>query len=148
MRYLLRNGNKSELSARIELLELTFRLWFIPKGTIGSFTILESFPLSIEKDICLIYGHNTEVAHLIEEHIENIPEKSLYIIACLTDNPKDFIVPSKKIFIAPQEKDEGVKLRAGNEFGFDFDISDVELNLFNSRTKNIRDKLSAVFERM
>ena len=148
MRYLLRSGNKSELSARLEFLEQTFNLWFIPNGTIGSFTILESFPLSTEKDICLIYGHNFEVAHLLRAHIESLPEKNLYIIACLTDNPRDFIVSSKKTFIAPQEKNEGIKLRFGNEFGFDFDISDIELDLFNSRIKSIPDKLSKVFNLM
>ena len=34
------------------------------------------------------------------------------------------------------------------EFGFEFDISDVELNLFNSNVKNIYDKLKLSFDRI
>lgn len=148
MRYLLRDGNQSEISARREFLELTFHLWFIPKGTVGSFVVLESIPSSAEKEICLVYGHNNEVANLLKYHRESIPEKNIFIIACLTKNPKDFIVPCKQIFIAPQKKNAGVKLRAGNEFGFEFDISDVELDLFNSRIDNTLDKLASVFDRI
>lgn len=148
MRYLLRCGNKAETIARTEYLEQTFHLWFIEKGTIDSFIVLESIPLSAESDICLIYGHNYEVAALLKNHRDRIPEKNIFIIACLTKNPKDFIIPCKRIFIAPQEKDEGVKLRLGSEFGFKFDISDVELNLFNSRTESIYDKLVLSFKRI
>lgn len=148
MRYFLRCGNKSETFARREYLEQTFHLWFIEKEIVGSFIVLESVPLSAENDICLIYGHNTEVASLLKNHLEHIPEKNIYIIACLTNNPKDFIAPCKKVYIAPQKKGEGVKLRKGNEFGFDFDISDVELNLFNSQNQDMHDKLASVFDRI
>lgn len=148
MRYLLRCGNKAETIARREYLEQTFHLWFVEKGTIDSFIVLESIPLSAESDICLIYGHNTEVATLLKNHRESIPEKNIFIIACLTNNPKDFIVPCKKVFIAPQKRGEGVKLRNGTEFGFDFDISDVELNLFNSHTQDTLNKLTSVFDRI
>lgn len=148
MRYLLRIGNAFEVSVRREFLEQSFHLWFIQKGTIGQFIVLESFPPLTEKEICLVYGHNTEVANLLKDHRESIPEKNIFIIACLPNDPKEFIVPDKSVFIAPQEKHEGVKLRKGDEFGFGFDISDMELNIFNSRIKNIYDKLVAVFDRI
>ena len=148
MRYFLRCGNKAETIARREYLEQTFHLWFIEKGTIDSFIVLESIPLSVESDICIIYGHNTEVATLLKNHRESIPENNIFIIACLTNNPKDFIVPCKRVYIAPQNKGEGIKLRKGTEFGFDFDISDVELNLFNSQNQNMHDKLASVFDRI
>lgn len=148
MRYFLRCGNKAETIARREYLEQTFHLWFIEKETIGSFIVFESIPLSVEIDICLIYGHNYEVAALLKNHRDRIPEKNIFIIACLTKNPKDFIIPCKRIFIAPQQKDEGIKLRKGIEFGFDFDISDIELNLFNNHTQDTLDKLLSVFERI
>ena len=75
-------------------------------------------------------------------------KKNIFIIACFTRNPKDFVVPFKKVYISPQKKDEGVKLRKGTEFGFDFDISDVELNLFNSQTTTTYEKLLANFDRL
>ena len=145
MRYLLRSGNQSEIFARKDFLEQTFHLWFVQKETIGFFIVLESFPLSSEKEICLIYGHNYEVAHLLKNYRESIPEKNLFIIACLTNNPLDFFIPFKRIFIAPQNKKEGIKLRNGSDFDFEFDVSDIELNLFNSHIRNIRDKLLLAF---
>lgn len=148
MRYFLRYGNKTETLARREYLEQTFHLWFVEKEIIGSFVVFESVPISAGSDICLIYGHNTEVATLLKNYQNSIHEKNIYIIACLTNNPKDFIVPCKKVYIAPQKNGEGVKLRKGSEFGFGFDISDVELNLFNSKIQDMHDKLTSVFERI
>ena len=146
MRYLLRGKNYSQIFARRDYLSKTFNLWFTVKGVIGSFVVLESFPHTIEDDICIIYGHNNEVADLLRKYEGFIPEKNIFIIACYTKNPKDFIVLGKNIFVAPQKKDEGVKLRKGSEFNFEFDISDVELNLFNSRIDNIYDKLKCAFK--
>lgn len=148
MRYFLRRENMAESIARKEYLEQTFHLWFIEKGTTGPFVVFESFPLSAESDICIIYGHNNEVKALLKNHGKSIPEKNIFIIACLTNNPKDFIIPCKKIYIAPQKNQEGIKLRKGEEFGFDFDISDIELHLFNSNTKDILDKLTSVFDKI
>lgn len=148
MRYLLRCGNQSEVLARKEYLEQTFHLWFVQKGFIGPFIVLESIPLSVENDICVVYGHNYEVAYLLKKHKEKLPEKNIFIIACLTDNPKDFILPRKRIFISPQKKDEGVELRKGAEFGFNFDISDAELNLYNSKILLPLEKLMSVFIRI
>ena len=148
MRYLLRDGNISELSARKEYLKDTFHLWFTENGFLGSFIVLESFPKFSGDNICIIYGHNSEVANLLKNHWKEIPEKNIFIIACLTKNLNDFVVPCKRTFIAPQEKSEGIKLRLGSEFGFDFDISDIELHLFNNRTESAYEKLTLTFEKI
>lgn len=146
MRYLLRRGNQSEIPARITYLKQTFQLWFVAKETIGTFVVLESIPSTVEKEICIIYGHNNEVASLFKNHNYSISENNIFVIACLTNNPKDFILSNKHVYIAPQNRYEGVKLRKGTEYGFDFDISDVELNLFNNNTqKSHFDKLTSVF---
>ena len=148
MRYLLRKENQTEILSRKAFLMDTFHLWFIEKGILDSFIILESVPSTSEKDICIIYGHNNEVATFLKYHRKNIPEKNIFIIACFTNNPKDFIVPGKRVFVAPQEKEDGVKLREGNPFGFEFDISDVELYLFNARIENTYEKLLFAFNRV
>ena len=148
MKYLLRIENQAELSARKKYLEQTFNLWFIEKGTIGAFIVLESIPPSTEKDTCIIYGHNSEVLSLFKNNMEDIIEKNIYIISCQLTNPKDFLVRSKRIFLTPQYEDGMVRLRIGRAFGFDFDITDVELNLYNSHIKNIPEKLSTTFKQI
>ncbi len=148
MRYFLRYDNRTETFSRKKYLEKIFNLWFIEKEIIGDFIVLESLPLTTESNICIIYGHNFEVKNLLKNHRKTILEKNIFIISCLTKNPKDFTVPNKRIYISPQKKGNGVKLRKGSEYGFNFDISDVELNLFNCPIQGILEKLTSVFERI
>lgn len=148
MRYFLHKEKELEIRARREYLEQTFHFWFVEREQIDSFIVLESFPSTAEKETCIIYGHNFEVADLLKNHSICIPEKNIFIIACLTKNKRDFILFGKRTYIAPQKTNEGIKLRYGREFGFKFDISDVELNLFNSKTESIYDKLRLAFDRI
>ena len=148
MKYFLHKEKETEIRARKEYLEQTFHFWFVEKERINSFIVLESFPSTAEKEICIVYGHNYEVAYLLKNHSICIPEKNLFIISCLTRNKRDFILSGKRTYIAPQKANEKIKLRYGYEFGFEFDISDVELNLFNSKTSNIYNKLQLAFERI
>ena len=148
MRYFLHKEKALEISARKEYLEQTFHFWFVEREPINSFIVLESFPSTAEKEICIVYGHNYEVSYLLKNHSICIPEKNIFIISCLTKNKRDFILPGKRTYVAPQKANERIKLRYGYEFGFEFDISDVELNLFNSNVKNIYDKLKLSFDRI
>ncbi len=148
MRYFLRYNNRAETFSRKKYLEKIFNLWFIEKEIIGNFIVFESFPLTTESDICIIYGHNFEVEELLKNHRKSIPEKNIFIISCRTKNPKDFSIPNKIVYIAPQEDKKGVRLRNGAEYEFDFDISDVELNLFNAPIQPTFEKLTSVFERL
>ena len=144
MRYLLQYENYSELNVRRKYLEDTFHLWFILSKSIDGFFVLESFPNTTENDICLIYGHNYNILGLLHKHQEELYEKNIYIISCRTKNLHNFLVPNKNVYLAPQIGNR-LPLRDGLAYGFDFDISDVELNLYNSSNTNTTNKLNNTF---
>lgn len=133
-----------ELRSRKVFIEDVTKLYFVKQCIIGRFIVLQSFPFTSEPDICLIYAHNYNVADLIKNYINKINESNIFIISCLHGYKGAFLATKKKIYICPQEE-EYVNLRYGKPYGFDFDITDVELNLYNSPYKTITEKLLRSF---
>ena len=146
MRYFLRKKQRSELSLRCQYLYDVFRLWFIQTGQIGDFVVLESFPLGND-DLALIYGHNFEIVFLFERHSTDLKEKNIAIISCEANVPKGYFLKSKRVFLGPQRNGKA-ELLIGSEYGFDFDITDAELRLYNCRIQGPLKKVSSVFTRI
>ena len=146
MRYFLRKKQRSELSLRCQYLYDVFKLWFVPTGEIGSFDILESFPFGND-DILLIYGHNFEVVDLFEKNAAEIKEKNVAIISCRTNVPKGYSLKNKRVFLAPQ-RNGNAELLIGKEYGFEFDITDAELRLYNCHILSPLEKVSTALIRI
>lgn len=144
MKYLLRKKNRSELIGRKEYIEKITGVWFWSKGEIGEFVILESVPNSYYDDICVVYGHNNEVADLLSFYIETLKEKNLFLISCSLINNKLLHIKNKAIFLAPQSHNSLMLLK-GKELGFPFDITETELNLYNSPEKDLYQKFRTCF---
>ena len=147
MRYLLPCRQRGELIPRYHYLYDTFRLYFLETGTIGNFIVLESFPFQYQNDIFVIYGHNIEITTLFAGFCNNIHEKNVFIISCSPIKPGGFSLRKKRVYLAPQQ-DDSLRLRKGVNYGFEFDITDVELYLYNSRTTDHLAKLLAEFNRI
>ena len=146
MRYLLRKGQRSELSLRCQYLYEVFALWFVKTSEIGCFEVLESFPFGND-DMMIIYGHNYEIVYFFEEYKKDIVEHNIAIISCESYKVRGYRLKGKKIFLAPQRNGQS-KLLVGKEYGFDFDITDAELHLYNCKLKEILKKIEAVFTRI
>ncbi|MGN0653574.1 MAG: hypothetical protein ACI4KD_01495 [Oscillospiraceae bacterium] len=144
MKYLLRKKNSSELLHRKKYIEKITGVWFFANGEIGDFIILESMPNSYYADICIVYGHNNEVTELLSFNIETLKEKNLFLISCSLRNKKLLHIKNKAIFLAPQSNNSLMLLK-GKEFGFPFDITETELNLYNSPEKDLYQKLRNCF---
>lgn len=144
MRYLLTKENEQELISRKDFLFEVFNVWFMKSNRIGDFIVFESMPMSVDNDICLIYGHNYEIYDLLKKHRKEIYEKNIFIITCEKNYENLFRVPNKNVYLAPQTNGY-IELRNGLSFGFDFDISDIELNLYNSPIKQNKHKLKELF---
>ena len=144
MRYFIHSKHFEDIFARKQYIEEVTKLYFIQQHNLGNFIVLQSFPFTSEQDICLVYGHNYEVANFLQKQIIEITEKKIFIISCERKYRSAYLVKGKKIYISPQQE-EYVKLRDGHAYGFDFDISDVELNLYNSRLNTIWGKLTNSF---
>lgn len=145
MRYLLTKKNAHEQELRQQFLFEVFHLWFVNNGELGDFDILQAFPFCSNDDILIIYGHNYSIRRLFEAYSDAIYEKNIFIISCSLDNNCDYRIYGKNVFLAPQTNRRAQLLR-GTEFGFDFDITQAELSLYNCREKNVFSKLLAAFE--
>lgn len=151
MKYLLTSKNLKELKFRQKYLFETFGLWFVnPKeltipNSKYSFIVLESFPASIEKDICLIHGHNYEIESLFDQFKHQILEKDIYVISCKSQTRNGYIIKGKRVYLSKILEHYNFPLE-GAEFGFEFDITETELNLYNSKEKDFRKKLNDCFE--
>ncbi len=143
MRYFLHHKQSDTLPFRCQYLYKIFNLWFVKTGTIECFDVLESFPFENNRDILLVYGHNYEITHLFFRQPQLIPEKNIFIISCNAS----YSLKNRNIFLAPQ-KDDRLPLLCGDEFNFGFDVSEVELKLYNSREVNFMKKLTSLFDKI
>ncbi len=142
MRYFLSKKLQHEIKYRKDYLKNVTKVWFIEKGTTKDFIILESFPSTYYDNVCLIYGHNNKVHQLFDNDLSNIPETYIFIFSCRLDFP--FKAKNKKIFLAPQTGNY-MKTLKKNFYNFPFDISEVEINLYNSQEENLLKKLKTCF---
>ena len=145
MRYLLQKENTSEQKLRKQFLYDVFHLWFVNNGTIGEFDILETFPFSNNNNILLVYGHDFRVKSLLQQYYKMISEKNIFIISCADNPKKNYYLKGKRVYLCTQNNG-AVKLLRGEEFGFEFDITETELALYNCKKTNAYEKLLTAFE--
>lgn len=142
MRYIVFKEKISinEIRSRKEFLYNIFNVYTIPfvyENYIEFRSIPESFG-----DIIFVNGHNNEVFNWL---IKNFPSESVVvIIACYQGLIKILKFPSKEMystsFITYKIK--------GKDYGFDFDVTDEELNLYNCPHTSIKEKVKYSFERI
>lgn len=130
MRYLIHENQLNEMPARKDYLYDIFHLFFLPGAPEGRYTPFN--PLG-EKgpDILFITGHMDSVFMYLDTMITNIPEKIIVITSCYGDQFRKFAY-KKKIYV-PKLHDEPCNIRSGKPFGFNFDISDAELDFYNAQ---------------
>lgn len=129
MRYLVHKSQKSEITARQSYLYDIFHLYFLPINLEGGFIPL--IPVG-EKgpDVLFIIGHT----HQIEEHLKyysNTISESIIVITSCFGMSFHHMAIKKEIFI-PKNATQLCKLRNGEAFGFDFEITDAELDFYNA----------------
>lgn len=130
MRYLLHESQLNETAARKDYLFDVFRMYFLPGIPEGRYTPL--IPIG-EKgpDILFITGHTNSVFLHLDKTLSNIPEKTIVITSCYGDRFKKF-AHKKKIYV-PNLPKELCQVRSGKPYGFNFDISDAELDFYNAQ---------------
>ena len=144
MRYFLGDENLTEINARKHFIEKITGFWFVPNGAIDGFVILESFPFGSLKDICVIYGHNFKVDKLLSSYSKDVYESNVFIFSCKKKDKKDYYMKGKNIYLIPQTDDEAPLLN-GACYGFSFNPTETEVNLFNSPEKDVFKKFKQCF---
>ncbi|MGN1276479.1 MAG: hypothetical protein ACI4UK_05765 [Floccifex sp.] len=73
-----------------------------------------------------------------------INEKNIFIISCADNSKKNYHLKGKRVYLCSQNNGT-VKLLRGEEFGFEFDITETELALYNCKEMNAYKKLLVAF---
>ena len=129
MRYLLHETLQDELSGRQKYLFDVFRMYFVPGKTESGFIPLK--PIGVgAPDILFITGHNNYVEDYLKTRAKIIPERTIVITSCTGQAVKNYIIEKKEIYIPDLQPI--CLLRDGKPYGFEFEISDNELDLYNS----------------
>ena len=126
MRYLVHESQRNELSGRMDFLYDVFHLYFLPNYLEGRYIHL--MPLGhTDIDIMFITGHTDQVRHYLEKYINRIPETVIVATTCMPNNLKRYRM--KKIYV-PNIKNPFCEVRDGTPYGFKFNITDAELNMY------------------
>lgn len=144
MRYLLHESQRDEIAGRQQYLFDIFHMYFLPGNPEGSFIPLT--PLGADDtDIVLLIGHADCVETYLQNTIGSTPEKTIVITSCMGKLFKKYT--SRKIVYVPDLKQPLCLLRDGKPYGFDFNISDAELDFYNS-SGTIMDRVKYAYDRL
>ena len=96
-------------------------------------------------DVIFITGHTGHVESYLRSAVRSIPEKTIVITSCMGQSFKKYAA-RKEIYV-PDLKKPLCLLRDGRPYGFDFEISDAELDLYNS-SGTITERIQTAYERL
>lgn len=144
MRYLFYKSEEDSLNHRIEYIFDIFKLYAIKTGETNKFIVLETFPFKTSTSypkILFIIGHSKDVNRYLEQNIANITENIILTITCFPDKLKKFLKYNKQIY-SSKNKGGITNIYKGDNWGFKFDISDSEINLYNNRRLDLLDNIN------
>lgn len=130
MRYFIQKSFQNELILRKEFLYEVLALWTIPHEYNCDFIVLNSIPLDY-LDVCFILGHNYTVKNFINQN--NIYEKHIVAITCDgSANFGDLKLKDQILYLPHQESNNLAPLLKGKLYGFNFDLTESEILLYNT----------------
>lgn len=144
MRYLIHETQAGDIPGRNCYLYDIFHLYFLPRKSEGGYISL--IPIGTKgPDILFITGHTDQVENYLQAYIQTIPEKTIIVTTCLPEKLKKF--KNKKDFYVPNIDGIFCYTRDGKQYGFDFNPSDAELNMYNA-SGTINQKIQAAYRRL
>lgn len=149
MTYLICKNNISlkEIEERQKYIYDVFHIYtFIDtKSSNKNLVILKSMPDNII-DLFFIIGHTNLTNDYLKENYKNIKERNILIISCFTKYFSSIkFLKSKNVFIPTNGNI--VKTYDGGNYGFDFEITDEEIQMYRKRKKNLREILNTIFKK-
>lgn len=144
MRYIIHKSQMNEISGRLLYLYDVFHLYFLPFITDKDY--ITCVPMGTnEPDVLFIIGHTRQSYDFLSENISNISEHCIVIVSCMGFCFTKFS-KQKEIYVAAPNFNYCL-LRNGNVFGFEFYISDAELDFYNA-SGSIKERIQAAFSRL
>lgn len=141
MKLILDSKMEQELIDRFAYMYDVFHTYMLVNKKTDYYIESSSFPKN-GLEYTFIIGHDSFVIKYLSEH--SIDTEKLVIIACGAKyiaylNSKNIVC--SKIYIAKTKK-YFLNVYSGNEVGFNFDITESELDLYNNRKKENKIELS------
>lgn len=143
MRYLLCKSEEDGLNHRIEYIFDIFKLYAIKTGETNKFIVLETFPFKTSTSypkVLFIIGHSEDVNKYLEKNIADMTENIILTITCFPNKLKRFLKYNKQIYSSKNKNGITEKYK-GDNWGFKFDISYSEIDLYNNRKLNLMDNI-------
>lgn len=146
MKYLISKSLDEQKEERVKFVENLIKQPLYPRdGVFDGFHFYQTFPFIPNPDICLVFAHNKEVAGLLDKNIELISENNIFIISCAINYLRDYNIPNKNIYLCDQMDDDQVRFRKGSDFGIDFEVTDAEIYLKQSKETDPLKKFISCF---
>lgn len=147
MQLILQNCMRDELIARKNYFYETFHLWLVVNFYNDNYIRLVSMPTNC-LDILFIIGHNTFVKKYLKFH--KITEERIVAITCDgTIRFSSLKLPGKTLYIPHQNKQNYADLLDGNLYGFDFDLTESEILLYNTNQSiDVLQRLETTFRKL
>ncbi len=144
MKYLVAETQAYEIPGRQEYLYDIFHLFFIPQNTIDGFIPLT--PLGVaESSILFVVGHYDQIAKYLAHNIDQIEDQTIVFITCYANHLKKY-KKNKATWFMSFSKNKISYCYAGDNYGFGFEITESELNFYNSRKTNISERIKENFK--
>lgn len=129
MRYFIQNIFKNEIKDRRDFLYETFHIWTYECNINPNFILLKSMPSNV-LDVCFVVGHNLYVNYFLNRN--NFHEKNIVAITCDKNYSFKQKNNTKNFYLPYQDNYGAAHLVKGSEFGFNFDLTESEISLYNS----------------
>lgn len=149
MRVLIQcNAKNEEIIGRKEYLYNVFKLYFVNNMRFNNgFIVLESFPKQ-EYDILIIKGHKNVVYDYLINNNKLVYEQTIIAVTCFPDEFKKLRMHDKKLYFPKVNLNGEAILYKGIEYGFSFDITDSEIDLYNNKNENIYKRIEESFVKL
>ncbi len=146
MRYLLAETQEQEIIARQQYLYDIHKLYFVPENKTDGFIPL--VPLgTAEPSILFIVGHYDQVEYFLNNNIRKIKEETIVLITCFSKKFKKYKKYKNNLFVSTSEN-EFSYCYDGKNYGFDFDVTESEVNYYISSHSDIMKRIEKSFQRL
>jgi len=151
MRCFIHKSFSSELFARKHYLEDVFGVYFIIAADTHDFSVLQTFPLNMYDNICIVIGHAQNVHRLLKGNLFSLEEQHIFLVTCSLNQRHNLRVKDKHVYICPDQRNGYIFPRDGSLYGFDFNPTDAEIRLYNNpglRDRPALEVLQSVFQKL
>lgn len=147
MQLILQKCLSKEIIARQKFFYETFHLWLLVDSNNDTYINLVSIPTNC-LDVLFIIGHNMFVKHFLQHN--TITEERIVAITCDgTIHLSSFKLPEKTIYLPHQNEENYADLLRGELYGFDFDLTESEILLYNTnKSDDIAQRLEMSFHKL